>query len=127
MCEQCSHKHGDPAMALLRRSVLTSAGAAATIGSFGTARRASAADTVVVTGYGGEYRDIYLDTVIRPFEKKFSVQVVYDDGGPVDPYPRVRATHGSPGFDVLGETSIPTIILGAKEKLFEPITEAQVP
>ena len=55
------------------------------------------------------------------------MQVVYDDTGGVDPYPKVRATHGSPGIDVVGETTVPTVILGAKEKLFEPITEAQVP
>ncbi len=32
-----------------------------------------------------------------------------------------------PGFDLIVETSAPTIFLGAKEKMFEPITEAQVP
>jgi putative spermidine/putrescine transport system substrate-binding protein len=114
-------------MVLMRRSVLRTAGAAAAVGSLGVIPRAHAADSIVVTGYGGEYRDVYMNTVIKPFEEKFSVQVVYDDTGGVDPYPRVRATHGSPGIDVVGETTVPTIILGAKEKLFEPITEAQVP
>jgi putative spermidine/putrescine transport system substrate-binding protein len=104
-----------------RRSVLATA-AAATVGS-----RARAADTLVVTGYGGEYRDIFMETVIKPFEQKFSCQVTYDDTGGVDPYPRVRATKGSPGIDVIGETTVPIIILGTKEKYFEPITEAQVP
>ena len=108
-------------MAIMRRSVL--GGAAVLTAS----RRARAADTLVVTGYGGEYRDIYMETVIKPFEQKFGVQVVYDDGGGVDPYPKVRATHGSPGVDVLGELTVPTVILGAKEKLLEPISEAQVP
>lgn len=111
-------------MALMRRSVLKTAAAATAVG---VSSRARAADSIVVTGYGGEYRDIYMDTVIKPFEKKFSVEVVYDDSGGVDPYPRVRATHGSPGIDVIGETTVPIVILGAKEKLFEPITEAQVP
>jgi putative spermidine/putrescine transport system substrate-binding protein len=111
-------------MALMRRSVLKTAGAAAALSGV---RRARAADSLVVSGYGGEYRDIYMDTVIKPFEKKFGVEVVYDDGGGVDPYPRVRATHGSPGIDVLGELAVPAILLGAKEKLLEPITEAQVP
>ena len=113
-------------MALMRRSVLKTAAAAAG-GGLGLSPRARASDSIVVTGYGGEYRDIYMDTVIKPFEKKFSVQVVYDDSGGVDPYPRVRATKGSPGFDVAGELTVPVVILGAKEKLFEPITEAQVP
>jgi putative spermidine/putrescine transport system substrate-binding protein len=112
-------------MTLMRRSVLKTAAAAAS--GIAAAPRARAADTLVVTGYGGEYRDIIMDTVIKPFEKKFSVEVVYDDTGGVDPYPRLRATHGSPGFDVLGEAPVTTVLLGAKEKLFEPVTEAQVP
>jgi putative spermidine/putrescine transport system substrate-binding protein len=124
MCEHCNRKLEGYAMALMRRSILKTAGAAAAIGA---SRQAKAADSIVVTGFGGEYRDIFLDTVVKPFEKKFSVQVVYDDSGGVDPYPRVRATRGSPGFDVMGEANVSTIILGAKEKLLEPITEAQVP
>jgi putative spermidine/putrescine transport system substrate-binding protein len=114
-------------MALMRRSVLKTAGAATALGGIGVSHRARAADSIVVTGYGGEYRDIFMETVIKPFEKKFSAEVVYDDGGGVDPYPRVRATRGSPGIDVIGETTVPTVILGAKEKLFEPISEAEVP
>jgi spermidine/putrescine-binding protein len=78
-------------MSLKRRSVLTTAAAAAAVSG-----RARAADTIVVTGYGGEYRDIMMETVIKPFEQKFSCQVTYDDTGRVDPYPRVRATKGSP-------------------------------
>jgi hypothetical protein len=54
-------------MSLKRRSVLTTAAAAAAVSG-----RARAADTIVVTGYGGEYRDIMMDTVIKPFEQKFS-------------------------------------------------------
>ena len=111
-------------MPLSRRQALAAALAAAAAAS---ARPARAADTLTVTGYGGEYRDIFIQTVIEPFEKKFSVQVRYDDSGPVDPYPRVRATRGAPGFDVVGETVPPMIILGAKEKLYETLTEAQVP
>lgn len=112
-------------MHVTRRQAL--AGAAGFTAVAGLTRGARATDTLTVTGYGGEYRDIFMKTVIQPFEKKFSCSVVYDDGGGVDPYPRVRATHGSPGFDVIGETTAPMIILGAKEKLFERITEAEVP
>jgi hypothetical protein len=55
MCKQCTpvpvnRKLENPAMPIFRRSVLTAT--AAIIGS-----RARAADTLVVTGYGGEYRD----------------------------------------------------------------------
>src|SRR6202012_58700 len=121
MCKHCNHetdnrKLENVAMPMTRRSVLTTAAAASVVSS-----SASAADTLVVTGYGGEYRDIFMETVIKPFEKKFSCQVTYDDTGGVDPYPKVRATKGSPGIDVIGETTVPIIILGAKEKYFEPI------
>ncbi len=112
-------------MSFSRRQAL--AGAAGAAFTIGLGRSARAADTLTVTGYGGEYRDIFMKTVIEPFEKKFSVQVQYDDSSGTDPYPKVRATRGSPGFDVVGETTAPMIILGAKEKLFEPITEQQVP
>ena len=112
-------------MLLSRRKTLgAAAGAVATAG---LGRRAYAADTLTVTAYGGEYRDIFIKTVIEPFEKKFSCKVVYDESNGTDPYPRVRATRGSPGFDVVGETTAPMLILGAKEKLFEPITEKEVP
>ena len=112
-------------MSISRRQAMTAAaGAAFTIG---LARSARSADTLTVTGYGGEYRDIFLRTVVQPFEQKFSARVMYDDSVGVDPYPRVRATHGSPGFDVVGETTVPMLFLGAKEKLYEPITEQLVP
>jgi putative spermidine/putrescine transport system substrate-binding protein len=104
-----------------RRKIL--AGAAA----LGLSRRALAAETITVTAYGGEYRDLFTKAVIEPFEAKFSCKVIYDESSGTDPYPRVRATRGSPGFDVVGETTAPMIILGAKEKLYEPISEKEVP
>ena len=112
-------------MHLTRRGGL--AGAAGLAAASLAPRRARAADELIVTGYGGEYRDLFVRTVIQPFEKAFSCQVTYDESSGTDPYPRVRATRGSPGFDVVGETTAPMIILGAREKLFEPITEKDVP
>jgi putative spermidine/putrescine transport system substrate-binding protein len=107
--------------------MLKTTGAAAAVSALLPQSTARAADTLTVSGYGGEYRDIFLKTVIEPFQKKFSVQVTYDENAGLDPFPRIRATRGSPGFDVAGETVVPTIILGAKEKLLEPITEKEVP
>ena len=107
-----------------RRSVVTGIGAA--IGT-GPAIIARAADTLTVAAYGGEYRDIFTKTVIEPFEKKFSVKVTYDDSGGVDPYPRIRASRGAPGFDVAAEMVPATIILGAREKLLDPVSEREIP
>ena len=111
-------------MTVTRRSVLGGAAAAAGGGPWIVAR---AADTLTVAAYGGEYRDIFTQTVIEPFERRFSVKVTYDDSGGVDPYPRIRASRGAPGFDVAAEMVPATVILGAREKLLEPITEREVP
>ena len=110
-------------MPITRRQTI--AGAAALAAAAGPVRAAT--DELIVTGYGGEYRDLFMKTVIEPFEKKFSAKVTYDESNGADPYPKVRATRGSPGFDVVGETTAPMIILGAKEKVFEPLTEKEVP
>ena len=89
---------------------------------------AIAAETLVVTAYGGEYQDVFMPTVVQPFEKKFGVQVTYDlSGGATQTYAKIRATRGSPGFDVAAELTAPEAILGAREKLLLPVTEKEVP
>ncbi len=89
---------------------------------------ALAADTLVVNGYGAEFQDIIRKTTIEPFEKKFGVQITYDNTGTAaQNYAKIRASRGAPGFDVAGELTPPEVILGAKEKLLEPVTEAEVP
>ncbi len=89
---------------------------------------ALAADTLVVNGYGAEFQDIIMRTTIEPFQKKFVVQVTYDNTGTAaQTYAKIRASRGAPGFDVAGELTPPEIILGQKEKLLEPVTEAEVP
>ena len=105
-------------------------GAAAVSASFGApfVISARAAETLVVNAYGGEFQDIFLKTTVAPFEKKFGVKVTYDDAGSAsEDYAKIRATRGAPGFDVAAELTPPEIILGAKEKLLEPITEKEVP
>ncbi len=115
-------------MALTRRTLLKSTAAATSATALSSPFLiARAADTLTVAAYGGEYRDIFVKTVIEPFEKKFSVKVTYDDSGGVDPYPRIRASRGAPGFDVAAEMVPTTIILGAKEKLLEPVSTREIP
>jgi putative spermidine/putrescine transport system substrate-binding protein len=112
-------------MRITRRRAVQTAAASAVLAAPPIVSRA--ADTLTIAAYGGEYRDIAMRTVIQPFEKKFSVKVTYDDSGGVDPYPRIRASRGAPGFDVAAEMVPATIILGAREKNLEPITEKEVP
>jgi len=89
---------------------------------------ARAADTLVVTAYGGEYQDVFVPAVVEPFEKKFGVKVTYDlSGGASQTYAKIRAARGAPGFDVAAELTAPEAILGAKDKLLEPVTEREVP
>jgi putative spermidine/putrescine transport system substrate-binding protein len=109
-----------------RRPLLTGLGGAALSAPFVIPARA--ADTLVVTAYGAEYQDVFMSTVVRPFEKKFGVSVTYDlSGGAAQTYARIRASRGAPGFDVAAELTAPEAILGAKEKMLEPITEKEVP
>jgi putative spermidine/putrescine transport system substrate-binding protein len=89
---------------------------------------ARAAETLVVTAYGGEYQDVFSKAVIEPFEKKFGVKIDYvQSGGAAQTYARIRASRGAPGFDVAAELTAPEAILGAREKLLEPVSEKEVP
>lgn len=112
-------------MTLLRRAVLRGA-VAGLAAPFVIPTRA--AETLVVNGYGAEFQEIITRTTIKPFEKKFGVQITYDNtGSAAQNYAKIRASRGAPGFDVAAELTPPEVILGAKEKLLEPISEAEVP
>lgn len=115
--------------AVQRRTILR-AGAGAMLGSLASpfVISARAADTLVVTAYGGEYETVFKQAVVHPFEKKFGVQVTYDQsGGAAQTYAKIRAARGAPGFDVAAELTAPEAILGAREKMLEPVTEKEVP
>ncbi|MBI3709646.1 MAG: ABC transporter substrate-binding protein [Proteobacteria bacterium] len=114
---------------MARRALLKGAAATAAAASTGPwVISARAADSLVVNAYGGEFQDVFMKTVVKPFEKKFGVEIVYDDAGSAaEDYAKIRATRGSPGFDVAAELTPPEIILGEKEKLLEKISEREVP
>lgn len=85
-------------------------------------------ETLVVNAYGGEFEEIFLRTVVQPFERKFGVRVTYDSAGTAsEDYARIRASRGAPGFDVAAELTPPEMTLGARERLLEPLTEREVP
>lgn len=113
-----------------RRTLLKGAGAGAVAGTVGGpfVISASAAETLVVNAYGGEFQDVFLKTTVEPFEKKFGVKVIYDDAGSAsEDYAKIRAARGAPGFDVAAELTPPEIFLGQREKLLEPLTEKEIP
>src|SRR3954447_14947815 len=109
---------------LTRRLVL---GGAAGVLSAPFVIPARAEEVLTISAFGGEFHDIFVKNVLAPFEQKFGVKVIYDEGGGLAYYTRIRAAQGSPGFDVAAEISAPDIILGAKEGLLEKITEREVP
>jgi putative spermidine/putrescine transport system substrate-binding protein len=106
------------------------AGAAGSLGIVGApfVIPALANEQLVVNAYGGEFQDIFMKTTVHPFEKKFGVKIVYDDAGSAaEDYAKIRATRGSPGFDVAAELTPAEIVLGGREKLLEPVSEREIP
>ena len=90
--------------------------------------RAQTPETLVVNTQGGEYQEIVENTVIKPFEQRFSVRVTHDPTGTASQdYARIRAARGAPGFDVAAVLTPPEMILGARENLLERVTEREVP
>jgi putative spermidine/putrescine transport system substrate-binding protein len=85
-------------------------------------------ESLVVNSFGGEYKELFEKAVIEPFEKKFGAKVVHDTTGTsAQDYAKIRASKGSPGFDVAAALSPPETLLGSKEGLLEKITEKEVP
>ena len=120
----------DRTLSLSRRSILKTGGGLAACLAAGTAPAviARAQETLIVNSQGGEYQQIFEDTVIRPFEEQFNVSVVHDPTGTASQdFAKIRASGGSPGFDVAQVLTPPEIILGAREGLLAPITEHNVP
>jgi len=88
---------------------------------------AASAQNLVVNGYGAEYEEIILRTIIRPFEQRFGVRVVYDaNGSASQDYARIRASRGAPGYDVVVMTAAESI-RGCDERLLERLTPERVP
>lgn len=88
---------------------------------------AASANQLIVNGYGAEYEALIREHIIKPFEEKFGVTVIYDaNGSASQDYARIRATGGAPGYDVVAMTA-PEAILGCDEQLLEPLTVEKVP
>ncbi len=113
-----------------RRTALKATGglAACFAAGIGPAVIARAEETLVVNSQGGEYKEIIERTVIAPFEKKFGVKVVHDATGTASQdFAKLRASRGSPGFDVAAVLTPPEVTLGGQEGLLEPMSEKEVP
>jgi putative spermidine/putrescine transport system substrate-binding protein len=72
-----------------------------------TASEASEADSLVVTGFGGVYNTCEMNTVIRPFEKKYNVDVTLAlPGDSSQIVAKLIAEKGHPSIDVIGGLSL---------------------
>lgn len=114
-----------------RRAALLTVGAFVFLAGAGAgapaSHGASPPRSLVVAGYGGEYKDIFWGTVGRAFEQQFNVKITYDEGGSADQnYAKIRASQGDPGWDVVIATSYEAA-LGEREGLLRKITAAEVP
>jgi putative spermidine/putrescine transport system substrate-binding protein len=85
------------------------------------------AETLVVNSYGGPYEAIIEERIIKPFEAKFGIDVVYDAvGSASQDYAKIKATKGQPGFDVAVMTASQSL-QGCKDGLLEKLDLASVP
>jgi putative spermidine/putrescine transport system substrate-binding protein len=85
------------------------------------------AETLVVNSYGGPYEAIIEERIIKPFEKKTGIDVVYDAvGSASQDYAKIKASRGRPGFDVVVMTASQSL-QGCREGLLERLDVAGIP
>lgn len=85
------------------------------------------AETLVINSYGGPYEAIIEERIIKPFEEKSGVDVVYDAvGSASQDYAKIKATKGEPGFDVVVMTASQSL-QGCKDGLLEKLNVAAIP
>lgn len=93
---------------------------------FASAGSLSAAE-LIVNSYGGPYEAIIQERIIKPFEAKTGIKVIYDAvGSASQDYAKIKATGGRPGFDVVVMTASQSLE-GCKAGLLTKIAAADVP
>jgi len=84
-------------------------------------------EQLIVNSYGGPYEAIIMERIIKPFEDKTGISVVYDPvGSSSQDYAKIKATNGRPGFDVVVMTASQSLD-GCRDGLLEKFTPATVP
>lgn len=88
---------------------------------------AAVGQELIVNSYGGPYEQIIQDAIIKPFEAKYGVTVIYDAvGSAQQDYAKIKATGGRPGFDVVVMTASQSLE-GCREDLLVPFDAQLVP
>lgn len=87
----------------------------------------ASAETLVLNSYGGPYEAIIQERIIKPFEERFGIDVVYDAvGSAQQDYAKIKATKGRPGFDVAVMTASQSL-QGCKDGLLEKLVPTAIP
>ncbi len=93
---------------------------------FASAGKLSAAE-LIVNSYGGPYEAIIQERIIKPFEARTGIKVIYDAvGSSSQDYAKIKATGGRPGFDVVVMTASQSLE-GCRAGLLAKIGAADVP
>ncbi|GGF67018.1 ABC transporter substrate-binding protein [Azorhizobium oxalatiphilum] len=87
---------------------------------------ASAAEKLVVSTWGGSFRDLIADTVGKKFTAETGVEVEYITGGTIDRLNKAKLAKGSPESDITFTTSHVGFLYVA-DNLFEKLDEAKIP
>ncbi|MFJ2758790.1 extracellular solute-binding protein [Nocardioides sp. NPDC087217] len=83
--------------------------------------------TLVVAGYGAEYKEAFNKVIAEAFTKETGIEIEYQDAGSASQYyAQTRASRGQPGFDIAVGTQVETY-QGAEEGMLAPVTEEEVP
>lgn len=100
---------------------------ALSMAAVGAAVGAAQADELIVNSYGGPYKKIIHDRIIKPFTAKYGVKVIYDaTGSSSQDYAKIKATNGRPGFDVNVMTASQSLD-GCDAGLLEKLSAKTVP
>lgn len=88
---------------------------------------AARAEQLIVNSYGGPYEHIIHERIIKPFEEKYEISVLYDPvGSASQDYAKIKATNGRPGFDVVVMTATQSLD-GCRDGVLEKLTVQSVP
>jgi putative spermidine/putrescine transport system substrate-binding protein len=92
------------------------------------AQAVSGRQTVNLIGYSGAFKDVYVRTVVEPFQRANpSINVVYNDGGnSVQILGMLRSQRADPQIDVAILDAGITLTAN-RERVFDPISDRDVP
>lgn len=105
-----------------RRILLASVALAAMVGVSGSA----VAETLVVSSWGGSWRDMIAETIGKKFTENTGVEVEFVTGGTIDRLTQAQLSGDNPESDITFTTSH-VGMLYMSDDLFEPLDMSRIP